>query len=277
MYFCNQNIITMSKILKNIIPVAIMGLTSTAAFSQQMEPADSIHAGNINNTDVNVSRQYVKGGTTPDKEHISADMKDTAPIGVMLPSMRQTGPIGTMLTYTIVPGESAPFNWKGGGLFGTGYTTDFPGLMRLDNAALGVYQNFGNFTAYAGGIANRYGNYWGEVQTQFGVEASLTYQIAPRLSANVFGIYYFSNQPQEAFGLPITPAMVGFYDRTNFGASIDYQINDRWGVEAGAQMVRHLGSNRLEAIPIASPYYKINNKVKISLPVGEMLYHILRK
>lgn len=267
----------MSNMLKHIIPVVIMAMTPTAAFSQQMEPADSIHAGNFNNTDINVSSQHATAGTKPEQHFLSTDLKETAPIGVMLPSMRQAGPIGTMLTYTIVPGESAPFNWKGGGLFGTGYTTDYPGLMRLDNVALGAYQNFGNFTAYAGGIANRYGNYWGGVQTQFGVEASLAYQIAPGLSANVFGIYYFNNHPQQAYGLPITPAMVGFYDRTNFGASLDYQINDRWGVEAGAQMVRPLGSNRLEAIPIASPYYKINNKVKISLPVGEMLYHILRK
>lgn len=267
----------MSKMLKHIMPVVIMGLTTTAAFSQQMEPADSIQAGNFNNTDINVSRQHAIDGTESEHQNLSAGMRETAPVGVMLPSMRLAGSIGTMLTYTIVPGESAPFNWERGGLFGTGYTTDYPGLMRLDNAALGVYQNFGNFTAYAGGIANRYGNYWGGVQTQFGVEASLSYQIVPGLSANVFGIYYFNNKPQQAFGMPITPAMMGFYDRTNFGASLDYQINDRWGIEAGAQMVRPLGSNRLEAMPIASPYYKINNKVKISLPVGEMLYHILRK
>ena len=196
--------------------------------------------------------------------------------GVVLPSMSLSAPLGTVFSFMMVPGDSAPFNWNGGGLFGAAYSSDFPGLMRYDSANLGVFQTFGDFTIYAGGIANRYGNYWGGVHTQFGVEASLAYQLAPWLAANAFGTYYFGSPQSMPNGLPMTPAMAGFYGRSNFGATMDFQINEHWGVEAGAQMVRQMDTNRFEAEPIATPYYKISNKVKIGLPVGQILYHLIR-
>lgn len=219
------------------------------------------------------SMENIASGNSFSSSELSNDSFGTA---VVLPSMSLTAPFGTVFSYMMVPGDSAPYSWNGGGLFGEAYSSDFPGLMRYDSANLGVFQTFGDFTVYAGGIANRYGNYWGGVHTRFGVEASMAYQIAPGLAANAFGTYYFGNPHTMPSGLPMTPAMVGFYGRSNFGATMDFQINEHWGVEAGAQMVRQMDTNRFEAEPIATPYYKINNKVKIGLPVGQILYHLIR-
>lgn len=204
-------------------------------------------------------------------------LKDSFGTGVTLPSMSISGPFATIVSYMMVPGYSAPYSWNGGGLFGSAYSSNFLGLMRYDSANLGVFQTLDDFTVYAGGIANRYGNYWGGVHTQFGVEGSMAYQITPWLAANAFGTYYFGSPQKMSNGMPMTPAMAGFYGRSNFGATMDFQINEHWGVEAGARMVRQMDTNRFEAEPIATPYYKINNKVKIGLPVGQILYHLIRK
>lgn len=265
----------MTRFRKNII-VFGMTLFPLVAMSQSEMP-DSI-ANDIE------SNRDISGRGALASDSISAvinfreseRLSDSFGTGVVLPSMSLTAPFGTVFSFMMVPGDSAPYSWNGGGLFGAAYSSDFPGLMRYDSANLGVFQTFGDFTVYAGGIANRYGNYWGSVRTQFGVEASMAYQIAPGLAANAFGTYYFGNPQSMPNGLPMTPAMVGFYGRSNFGATMDFQINEHWGVEAGAQMVRQMDTNRFEAEPIATPYYKINNKVKIGLPVGQILYHLIR-
>ena len=71
--------------------------------------------------------------------------------------------------------------------------------------------------------------------------------------------------------------MIGYYGRSTFGGYFDFQINERWGVQTGAQTVQQVGTNRYKAEPIVTPYYRINKKVAIGLPVGQILYHILKK
>lgn len=262
--------------LKNYFIVLGFSLLPLIAVSQSEMP-DSI-ANDIENKQDFLGRGILAPDSVSAEINFRASDRshDAFGTGVVLPSMSLTAPLGTVFSYMMVPGDSAPYSWNGGGLFGAAYSSDYPGLMRYDSANLGVFQTFGDFTVYAGGIANRYGNYWGGVHTQFGVEASMAYQIAPGLAANAFATYYFGKPHTMPNGLPMTPAMVGFYGRSNFGATMDFQINEHWGVEAGAQMVKQMDSNRFEAEPIATPYYKINNKVKIGLPVGQILYHIIR-
>lgn len=180
-----------------------------------------------------------------------------------------------MPTFHFIPGQAELANWNSGGIMATGTVTPYPGLMQIDTGNLGIYQSFGNFSIYGGATVNKYGYFRG-LNTQYGVEGNLTYMFSPRLSASVFGTYYFGNNPRMANGMPLQPAILGFYSRSAFGGSIDYQINEYWGVEAGAQAVRQIGSNKYEWEPIATPYYKIGKKVKIGLPVGQILYHILR-
>lgn len=174
------------------------------------------------------------------------------------------------------PGQASLFHWNSGAIVATGYTRAFPGLMQIYSGTLGFYQSAGNFTFHAGGMVNKYG-YFSGMHTQYGLNSSISYQFTPKLSATLFGEYYFGQPPRMADGMPMLPLMVGCYGRSRFGGYIDYQINERWGVQTGVQTVQQVGTNRYKAEPIVTPYYKISKKVAIGLPVGQILYHVLKK
>lgn len=179
-------------------------------------------------------------------------------------------------TLHFTPGQSSLFNWNNGAIVASGGTRSFPGLMQIDSGGLSIYQSVGNFSFHAGGIVNKYG-YFNGLHTRYGLNGSISYQFTPRLSATLFGEYYFGQPPQMANGMPMPPAMIGYYGRSTFGGYFDFQINERWGVQTGVQTVQQVGTNRYEAEPIVTPYYKISKKVAIGLPVGQILYHILKK
>ena len=71
--------------------------------------------------------------------------------------------------------------------------------------------------------------------------------------------------------------MIGYYGHTKYGGYVDYRLNEHWGIQAGAQTVQQAGTNKYQAEPIVTPYYKLNKKVSIGLPAGQILYHILKK
>lgn len=174
------------------------------------------------------------------------------------------------------PGQAALFHWKNGAVIATGGTRSFPGLMQIDSGELGIYQSAGDFTFHVGAMVSKYGYFKG-LHTQYGLNGSITYRFTPRLSATIFGDYYFGRPPRMATGMLLPPSVIGYYGRSTFGGYVDYQINDHWGVQTGAQAVQQVGTNRYQAEPIVTPYYKINKKVAIGLPVGQILYHILKK
>lgn len=178
--------------------------------------------------------------------------------------------------FHFTPGNARLFSWRSGGIVASGGTRSFPGMMLIDNGAAGIYQSAGDFTFYAGGMANKYGYFRG-LHTQYGLNGSITYRFTPGLSATVFGEYYFGQPPRMANGMPMPPSMLGYYGRSTFGGYVDYRINEHWGVQTGVQTVQQVGTNRYRAEPIVTPYYKINKKVAIGLPVGQILYHVLRK
>jgi len=174
------------------------------------------------------------------------------------------------------PGQSILFNWKDGEILSTGGMTSLPGMMHIERGSFGIYQSVDKFTLYVGGIANKYGYFRG-LSVQYGLDGNLAYRISPHLSFSVFGTHYFGQAPLMANGMPMPPSMIGYYARSKYGGTFDYQINNHWGIEAGAQTVKQFGTNRYETEPIATPYYKISGKVKIGLPVGQILYHILKR
>lgn len=170
-----------------------------------------------------------------------------------------------------ITGEANLLKWTGGEIAANGYMRVYPGLMQINSGSIGINQSFGRLTLSAGAEANKYGFFNGLI-TQYGLTGNVAYRFSPRLSFTAFGTYYFGN---PRMFLP--PSIAGYYGRTSFGGYFDYRINDYWGVEAGARTVKRLGTNRYESEPIVNPYYKINKKVKIELPIAEILYHILKR
>lgn len=174
------------------------------------------------------------------------------------------------------PGQATVVSWSNGEILATGGIKDLPGMMQIESGAVGIYQSAGRFTFYGGGIANKYGYFRG-LHTQYGLNGSLTYQFSPRLSTVIYGEYYFGQPPLMSNGLPMPPSMTGYYGRSKFGFTFNYNMNEHWGVEVGAQTVQQFGTNRYQAEPVVTPYYRINKKVAIGVPVGQILYHILKK
>lgn len=206
-------------------------------------------------------------GTFDLREHHWSNIPETAP----MQPYNSARPLDLQIKdFYVAPGQARLARWNGGMISATGGVASFPGLMQIESGTIGIYQTLGRFTFHAGGKANKYG-YLNGLNTQYGLEGDVTYNISPRLSLSVFGTYYFGSTPA------MPPAVMGYYGRTTFGGAFDYKINDYWGVKAGVQTVQQLGTRRFEAEPIATPYYKINKKVKIGLPVGQILYHILKR
>ena len=174
------------------------------------------------------------------------------------------------------PGLTELFRWNSGTILATGTMTQLPGMMNIESGTLGIYQALGNFTLNAGGIVNKYG-YFNGLHTQYGLNLNINYQFSTRLSATVFGEYYFGQPPRMEYGMPMSPGMIGYYGRSSYGGYLDFQINEHWGVQTGVQTIQQVGTNKFQAEPIVTPYYRINKKVAIGLPVGQVLYHIMRK
>jgi len=179
---------------------------------------------------------------------------------------------------SFIPGQSSLFQWNTGKIIAAGGSVAYPGLMRVDNGSTGIYQTFGNLHFYAGATVNKYGWFRG-LQTQYGLNGSLSYRFSPKLSLTLYGTYYFGQPPRMANGMPMPPSMLGYYGYSKFGGYVDYTANDSFGVQVGAQAVKRTGNNRYEPEPIVTPYIKAGRKKKIGigLPVGQILYHMLRK
>lgn len=84
----------------------------------------------------------------------------------------------------LTPDQSGLFSWNNGGIFFSGRSVTYPGLMAVDNGTLGLYQSFGNLNFSLVVAANKYGWYQGQ-STQYGLNGNLNYHFTPKLSATV--------------------------------------------------------------------------------------------
>ncbi|MDE6391864.1 MAG: hypothetical protein K2L59_01155 [Muribaculaceae bacterium] len=181
--------------------------------------------------------------------------------------------------FTFAPGQASIFRWTNGEFIASGGTTVYPGLMQIDCGALGVFHRFGNFDLYVGGRVNKYGYFRG-VHTQYGVDGSVTYNLSPTTSFTAFGTYYSGRLPMIGGGLPMPPAMVGYYDTSKFGGYVNQSLGERFGVLVGGQTVQQVYTREYRLEPIVTPYVKVGTgkkKVGIGLPVGQILHGILTR
>lgn len=184
-------------------------------------------------------------------------------------------PIFNTAGITSDSGTGTPFLWHNGKVVFSGSVTRMPGLMQIDNGAVGIYQRFGNFSFYGAGVVNKYGFYRG-VFTQYGVTGNLSYQFSKNLSLTAFASYYFGGVPVFGNGQPFTPAMIGYFDTSKFGGYLDYKINDKFGVHLGGQAVQIFGTKKYQVEPIVTPYFKVG-KIRMGLPVGQIVNGLIRE
>lgn len=177
------------------------------------------------------------------------------------------------------PGSAVIAGWHGGAFTAGGHIDNMPGLMGISSGQLGIGQQFGNLTLYVGGVANKYG-YFGGLHTQYGLEASAGYSLSPRWSINAQGRYYPGNNlPTMPGGLIAPMSVMGYFQTTQLRLTTNYQVNDWFEIEAGGKVERRYGTNQYETLPVVTPYFSLgsgNRKVRIGVPVGEIMYKILR-
>lgn len=176
---------------------------------------------------------------------------------------------------SVIPGQSNLYSWSNGSITAIGAEMDLPGLMYIDNGAIGVYQNYENISLYLGVEANKYGFYQG-IHTQYGLTGNISYHFSPHLSFTAYGTYYFGAPPIINGGLPMSPGMMGYYQRSTFGGYMNYRINDKFGILVGGQAVQHTRTNKYQFEPVVTPYFKVG-KVIIGLPVGQILNGFIRE
>ena len=76
-------------------------------------------------------------------------------------------------------------------------------------------------------------------------------------------------------GLPMLPAMIGYYDVSSFGGTFNYQLNETLGMSVGGKYEQQFGTNRYSFSPIVTPTFKIG-KIKIGIPIGEIMYDYVK-
>lgn len=242
----------------------IIGLLIPLVGFAQAEVTDTIAIGNglasdslVFNTDNLMRPHFTMTQPRPISEYITGK-----PIELNIPDFSYT------------PGHASLYSWRGGNIEADGGTVSHPGLMKIDSGTLGITHHTGRFMFNLGASATKYGYFLG-VNTQYGVNASMSYLITPRLSFTTFGSYYFGRPPVMRGGLPLPPSMMGYYNTSTFGGYFDYDINDRFGVQVGAQGVQQIGTKRYHVEPIVTPYIKVG-KVSVGLPVGQIVNGIVR-
>lgn len=166
----------------------------------------------------------------------------------------------------IHPGEIA--SWYRGGISGFTGSESLPGMMGIEQGRISLYQSVGNFTFTAYGEALKYGFYRG-LRTSTGFGGSVNYMLNDNVSFTVFGSYYTS--PGS-----MLPSMAGYTSIPMFGGYADFRLGDRWGVQVGAQSYRSVMTQRWEAQPIVTPYFKLSKDTKIGVDIGGILYQLVR-
>ncbi|MDE6715682.1 MAG: hypothetical protein K2J74_04280 [Muribaculaceae bacterium] len=234
---------------------------------------NELRVGTLNLSDYYKPNNMPRLVTTDTIFHSNTLPRDTA-VKITLGNSFAGKPIFNVAGLTSLSGTSEPVFWHNGKVVFSGSVTRMPGLMQIDNGAVGITQCFGNFSFYGGGVVNKYGFHRG-VFTQYGLEGTVSYQLAKNLSISAFASYYFGGVPLFGSGMPLTPAMIGYFDTSRFGGYADYKINDKFGVQVGGQAVQVFGTKRYQVEPIVTPYFKVG-KIEIGLPVGQIVNGLIR-
>ena len=156
--------------------------------------------------------------------------------------------------------------WENGKLIGSYSFNSFPALGNIARANLAISQTFNRVTV-TGGISGEKNHIGPFLYNNFGVFGNLNWQINDKFSIDVFGTYFY--HPQHI------PAALPFAGGRSYGATVGYNVSDRFSMEAGVRRSFDPFSHRWETVPIFVPSFKLGNGAEIGLDIGGILYQIL--
>lgn len=156
--------------------------------------------------------------------------------------------------------------WNNGGLTVNMSRTTYPGLMSVASGNVSLIQNAGNFTFTANMNANRMLMQKG-FTTQYGIGGSATYRFNDNISATLFGNFYNTVPYMSMATMP-------YIGTSSFGGYMTF-MQDKAGIDLGAERVYDPYSRRWITVPIVTPKIKINEKITLDIPLGWFVRDLL--
>lgn len=152
--------------------------------------------------------------------------------------------------------------WENGTLFASGSQTSIPGIGRFNDASLNYQHALNDRFSFQVGIDAMKINRMLTTGQVFTTSGSLMYRASDRIGFKVFGSYDLGN----SYGM----------STNRYGATMIMDMTDRFGMEVGVQRYYNSMRGGWETVPVAIPYYKFNEKFKLGVDVGGIIYEILR-
>ena len=182
----------------------------------------------------------------------------------LMPTEKTLPNTGRIVQYAPMGAKSFSL-WRRGALGVNAATAQMPGLMDFQTSSLTLHQDFGRLHLTASATANKY---WMPMQsqliTQYGFGGTVGYDVSRTVSLHAFGYYYASNPI-------VAPAFSPFMNTTAYGGYADIRFSDRFGSNVGVRRYVNPMSGRWTTEPIVTPYFRIGKKMKLELPIGNLL------
>ena len=158
--------------------------------------------------------------------------------------------------------------WRNITLYGFGNSVNMIGLMKKQNAEVGVMYTHDKMSFSVGLMANVYNfnpmsaKYGFTIQKQFGINGRFCYDFNENVSTTVYGRYITNSFYHSMATFP-------YITTSSFGGFITWN-NEKYGIDLGVNNYYDAFSNKWRTDPIVRPTYKIG-KVKMSIDVGPLM------
>lgn len=152
-------------------------------------------------------------------------------------------------------------------VYGQSYHLEYPNLLVVQSASLGLGRDFGSLHLRIDATATRY--FARRMATQYGLRGQLTYRFADHLSATLFGQYY---NLQPYFSLAALP----FVSTSHYGGYMTWSARG-FAIDMGAQRYYDSFGRRWIMAPIVTPKFNISKKVRVELPLGGLIRTVVEK
>lgn len=143
--------------------------------------------------------------------------------------------------------------------YGIASQNTLPGLGRINQVSFMYGWTSDYFDVQAGVSATKYSLPY-SIGQSFGVFGTLIYHPGDRFHIKLFGSY----SPDSRYN----------FNKSSYGATVGFDMTDRFGIEVGAQRY-YEPQKGWKTAPIAIPYYKFN-KFKFGIDMGGLLYDGIR-
>lgn len=217
----------------------------------------------INPTD---SFQSSPVGLSPEKLNISPSLPDNPTVKPLIFSTKSelhlpyyTNPSPLFKGDYTTNGVMRQFSH--GVLSSSGRQTTIPGIGRFNDASIGYRHAFNEKLMMELGVNAMKINMDHITGQTFNASGAFLYRPSERVTFKVFGSYDIGN----TYGM----------GTKHYGASIAFDVSDRFGMEVGVQRYYDARRGRWETVPMVIPYYHFN-KFTLGLDVGGILHEILR-